>query len=169
MHDTSDHLEGFDARLIEADAHNDARSIYQQVLDKIDRLFVASDWDSLQAHFIAPNRISTLQAMRALETIADVMSLVKASRRVFNDVGMTEHVRICRRARFSNDDKTGIEGEHTCYILRGSAHVVPPHRGFMRLILSEGRWRSAALHTEVNDTLLPTVNADRFRAGGTGH
>lgn len=135
---------------------------YQACIDAIKRDFWDRDWDALVAHIAVPNRMTAQDTARVFETRAEWRAVAQATRAGFADNGISEYHRICRGAFFIGGDRRTILGVHETYILRGSAFVVPPYHGYMRLVRGAERWMSEGLHSDLRDTLLPTIHADRL-------
>lgn len=138
-----------------------AQAHYQTMLDRINRLFWARDWEALGGCISVPNRISSADTERVVDTLDEWLEIARAARQSFVQVGATEYHRICVEARFADATRTRITGLHKTYILRNSTLVLPVCNARMTLVWADGVWRSSGLHTEARDQDLPTIHADR--------
>ncbi|SMX35669.1 hypothetical protein [Maliponia aquimaris] len=138
-----------------------AQAHYQAMLDRINRHFWARDWQALGDCISVPNRISSLDAERVVDTIDEWLELARAARQSFVQVGATEYHRICTEARFDDAARTRITGAHKTYILRNSSLVLPVYCARMTLAWTDGVWLSSSLFTASRDKDLPTIHADR--------
>ncbi|WP_323768592.1 hypothetical protein [Antarctobacter sp.] len=140
----------------------EAMAHYQAVIDEINEHFWNRDWTALTTRISVPNRITALDAARLIDTHEEWLTVARAARHGFNTMGISEYHRVCRGAYFVDLDEQQIVGFHETYILRGCVLAVPRFKGFMRMVLRDGRWRSEGLHTEQREALLPTIHADQI-------
>ncbi|SNS57846.1 hypothetical protein [Antarctobacter heliothermus] len=156
--------DGLSPEQIKAASVPEAVTIYQDTIDAIKKHFWVGNWDALVSCIAVPNRISALDTARVFETHEEWLNVTRAARTCFADQGVTEYHRICSGAFFMDATKQEITGFHETYILRGSALAAPRFKGYMRLVLRDGRWQSQGLHTEQRDSVFPTIYADRLVA-----
>ncbi len=146
--------------------HPAARARYQELLDQISTHFWAQDWASLEPFFVFPNRVSSKDAERVIDSFEACVAMMSAARDSYERIGAKEYHRLCRGARFTDGSQTEITGRHVTYILRDAQFVIRPYTGYLTAVLHEGTWRAAGIHADKREADLPTIHADLLSPQG---
>lgn len=139
-----------------------AREIYQDLLDAIDRAFWRRDWAAVMPLIAMPCHLSSPEGRRTVDTPEAFLDLLKAARDNFDVVGATNYHRISRGACFADASRRKITGLHETFILRGTVLIVPRHIGKATMEKEDSAgWRMFDLHTNNREANLPVFSADK--------
>jgi hypothetical protein len=128
----------------------DPVGIYQGVLDQVSAAVMAADPATARPWFQIPYTMRTLGGEFTVRTEQDFDTDLLSHAQHLHSQGVTDYVRLCRRARYLTIDC--IAGAHVTHTLRNAFEVVPPYDTRMILIRGADRWRVAeAEHDVLND------------------
>lgn len=121
----------------------DAREIYQSLLDRLDRAMWSGDDQAVLDNLALPNRMGTRDHMTTFNTRQELLETVQSFRKGLVNMGVRDFHRICNQAGYDATDPGRITGNHTTHVLSGGSYVLDPFLNEMTLIRRNGRWIGA--------------------------
>jgi hypothetical protein len=129
---------------------DEAAAIYQAVLDAVSAAVMAADPAAAFVWFQDPWTMRTLAGEFVIAGRPMFEEGLLAHAGNLRSQGVTDYVRLCRRARYLTPDS--IAGAHVTHTLRHATEVVPPYDTRMILVRGPDRWQvSEADHDVLND------------------
>lgn len=119
-----------------------AREIAQQLLDQTADALLSGDFDRFLPCFKVPHYVETIQGKQTIETVDAFQTLFQRVSRSYEDLQVTDLVRICDIAEFRSP--TRIEATHTTHIMAGNQPVMEPYPCFAMIELIDDRWLVAS-------------------------
>lgn len=141
-----------------------AQEEYQTFLDTSAALMMRGDYKELATYFHYPNRIETLDGMMDFHKAEDTIVAIKEFEAYIRRSGGSDFLRVCREARFTDEDRTTMTGQHETYILKGATYVVQPYLNEMTLIWKDGRWQGKTFRALAVNATVPILSPRQLRA-----
>lgn len=102
----------------------DPKAISQDLLDRSGRAYLSGDFDAFADCFALPHTVSTFESVRVIPDTAALLDVFHAMRRFFESRQVTDIVRPCILADFTDPDT--IRATHETRLLAGSMLVQRP-------------------------------------------
>ena len=141
-----------------------AQDEYQTFLDMTATLMMQGAFAELVTFFHHPNRIETLDGVMEFLKPEDTIVAIQEFETYIRSSGGRDFLRVCREARFGNEDRTILIGQHETYILRGSTYVVEPYLNEMTLGWQDGAWRGQHYRALTQNATVPILSPKQLRA-----
>lgn len=145
---------------------DEARAIYQGVLDAISQAMWSGDDAGVLAHLALPNRMGARDDMRLFETPDTLLDTVRRFRQGLVAMGVRDFHRICNKADFDPANAERITGNHTTHLLAGGTYVLEPILNEMTLIRRGGKWLGAENRSLVESDHYSVINLAHRRSDG---
>ncbi|MCY4180762.1 MAG: hypothetical protein OXD48_10925, partial [Litoreibacter sp.] len=124
-------------------AEQDAREIYQSVLDMMTDALMANDEPVLMSGVVYPFRVSTIEEEFIIESALDWLECTSLFRKYLLAQGVNHYIRLVTDAEFLSENY--IRGSHITHTMRNANVVVPPYENRVALTRVDGVWRFSEL------------------------
>lgn len=127
----------------------DAKTIYQNLLEDIKDAYLRDDFDAYLAMMGLPHEIKTFEDTHIFETVDDFRRLFEGMRDNLSGHGVTQFLRLCLEANFTSPDE--IVGTHETHITRNTAYIQAPYPVMSKLQRRQGSWVVVASQNALDD------------------
>ncbi|MEM8824892.1 MAG: hypothetical protein AAGF30_14900 [Pseudomonadota bacterium] len=136
---------------------DDPHGIYQEHLDTVSEAVWNHDFDAVAARMHYPNRLSTIDEVRTVNTPEVLIAGVRRFRATLTGLAATGYHRICEEAHFAPGRDDMIYGRHRVFILRGGSYATDPYTGRLTLVRTGEQWLNVAFKLEIEDAKFPVL------------
>lgn len=126
-----------------------AKAISERLLEATGQAMLSNDFEDFVQHFCIPNEIQTFEGRRIISTEADLRKTFKAVRTYYDKSGVTDMVRHCVAASFT--DENTIVSTHETRLLTGAVISRAPYPLMSVLKFNGERWQVASSSYAIED------------------
>jgi len=130
-----------------------AKTIFQEVVDKVSAAVLAYDEAALCEIIALPTRMTTQNAETVFETPEDWLALTLRVHRGLQSLGVNHHMRLVQRASFLSENY--IEGFYDTHSLRNAVPMAPSYANRATLSKVDGVWKFGMMDAEISNTRFP--------------
>ncbi|MEM6595054.1 MAG: hypothetical protein AAF672_09700 [Pseudomonadota bacterium] len=134
-------------------AVQDAREIYQTMLDVMTDALLSNDQPTLMSGVVYPFRMSTMEEEFIIESALDWQACTEAYRKNLLAQGVNHYIRLVTDAEFLSENY--IRGSHITHTLRNANVVVPAYENRAILTRVDGVWRFSELDSALKNNRWP--------------
>ena len=125
------------------------QAISQDLLNRSGHAYMTGDVNGFLSCFVLPHTISTFEAVNVITTEDGLRDVFHAMRRYLQSNGLTDLVRRCIRADFTEHDK--VKAAHETRFLAGNRLFQGPSLGLSTIRLIDGAWRVSDAQYAIQD------------------
>ena len=126
-----------------------AREVSEHLLERTGQAMISGDKNAFLSCFSLPQEIQTFEGSRLITTEADLLQVFRAVRTHYEKIGITEMVRHCVEAAFS--DPHTVIATHETRLVRGNVITQKPFPVLSVLRFDQSGWRIASSSYAIED------------------
>lgn len=117
----------------------DAMAISDALLDSTGEAIKARDFSRFAPAFSLPHLVTTFDAKRLIETMAELEMVFQTNCDFFAEKQVTDIVRKCMSADF--DGRDTVKAMHITHLMSGNQRIQDPYPSFSVITRTNGVWR----------------------------